>query len=113
VKFDQLIPCPENKSPFKYSAYKYIPKIAGCYILASSSNDILYIGLSMNLYNRFQQHLGSPDKLHITEHGKAVWFYFLPYDASELQRLERTWLNQYEALHGNKPIFNKINSPLA
>jgi hypothetical protein len=112
VKVEQLEPLPSAKFPFKYATYKAIPRVAGCYILTTFSNDILYIGLSTNLYNRFQQHLDS-DKVHITDDGKAVWFHFLEYDASSLQKLERTWLHQYEAIHGNKPIFNKVSSPLA
>jgi len=84
VKVEQLEPFPPVKSPFKYSAYKNIPRNAGCYILTTFSSDILYIGLSTNLYNRFQQHLDSPDKVRITDGCKAVWFYFMTYDASKL-----------------------------
>lgn len=113
MKVEQLDPFPSAKFPFKYSAYKEIPRISGCYALITFSNDILYIGLSVNLHNRFQQHLDSQDKVGITEDGKAVWFYYMTCEASKLQRLERTWLNQYEAIHGNKPIFNKISSPLS
>jgi hypothetical protein len=113
VKVEQLEPLPSAKFPFKYSAYQDIPKNAGCYTLVTFSNDILYIGLTINLYNRFMQHLDSPDKSGVTKYGKAVWFYFLGYDSNNLQKLERTWLNQYEAIHGIKPILNKISSPLA
>jgi hypothetical protein len=26
--------------------------------------------------------------------------------------LERTWLNQYESIHGELPILNKVSSPI-
>ena len=112
MKVEQLEPCPSIKFSFKYDAHKYIPKLSGCYVLATFSNDLLYVGLSNNLYNRFQQHLGNFEKIGVTEDGKAVWFYCLEADINTLHRLERTWLNQYEAAHGRKPILNKINSPL-
>jgi hypothetical protein len=80
--------------------------------LATFIGDILYIGLANNLYNRFQQHLNSFNKINVTDEGKATWVYFLEYDSDNLPKLERTWLNQFEALHGDKPILNKINSPI-
>jgi len=113
MKVDELEPLPSTKFLFRQSAYKSIPKISGCYVLATFTGDILYIGLADNLYNRFQQHLNSHDKIGITDDGKATWFYFLEYDADNLPKLERTWLNRFEALHGNKPVLNKNNSPVS
>jgi hypothetical protein len=112
MKIEELIPCPSIKFTFAYNAYKYVPKISGCYVLAAFDDNIIYIGLSNNLYKRFQQHLESHEKTGITQYGKAVWFYCLEFDANNLPKLERTWLNQYETIHGNKPILNNISSPL-
>jgi hypothetical protein len=112
MKVEQLIPQPNHKEQFKYLFYKNIPKMAGCYVLTTFDNDILYIGLSDNLYTRFQQHLDNPEKTNPTKEGKAIWFYYIDYDFNNLPKLERTWLNQFEALHGILPILNKVCSPI-
>jgi hypothetical protein len=113
MKIEQLIPRPIQKVQFKLGAFKYIPKETGCYILATFENDILYIGLSVNLFDRFQQHLANPEKISPTIEGKAIWFYFSIYDSLNLPMLERTWLNQFVALHGKLPSLNKISSPIS
>jgi len=112
MKVIELEPIPSVRIQFKHSYYKNVPNISGCYALTNYENDILYIGLSDNLQNRFLQHLDNPDKTSTTENGKVIWFHFLEYDIINLPRLERTWLNKYEAFHGNKPILNKYNSPV-
>jgi len=88
-------------------------KVAGCYVLATFNNDIIYIGLSESLFGRFQQHLGNSEKTNPTKDGKAVWFYYTIYDTTNLAKLERTWINQFVAIHGQLPILNKINSPIS
>jgi len=113
MKIEQLSPEPCNKVQFKLSFYKSVPKISGCYILTTFENDILYIGLSDNLYNRFQQHLDNPQKTQPTIIGKAVWFFYMEYDTNNLPKLERTWLNQFESTQGELPILNKVNSPVS
>jgi hypothetical protein len=112
MKIEQLLPKPDNKVQFKLSFYKSVPKISGGYILTTFENDILYIGLTDNLYNRFQQHLDNPKKTEPTIIGKAVWFFYMEYDMNNLPKLERTWLNQFESAQGELPILNKVNSPV-
>jgi len=113
MKVKEVIPLPKDKVHFKLAYFKSIPKEAGCYILANFYNDILYIGLSENLFNRFQEHLNNPEKTNSTEDGKAYWFYYLKYDSKNLEGLERSWMNQYENVHGESPILNKISSPIS
>jgi excinuclease UvrABC nuclease subunit len=112
MKYIKLIPMPENKAHFHFASYKTIPVKAGCYVLTTFDADILYIGLSENLFNRFQQHLNNPKKVNPTRDGKAFWFYFTIYNPNNLRNLERTWLNQYVAMHGRRPILNKVDSPI-
>jgi len=109
----ELIPTPKDKVHFQLASYKFIPKKSGCYILTTFDNDILYIGLSTNLYDRFQQHLCDSEKTKHTKDGKAFWFYYMEYDLKKLQQLERTWINHFKAMHGRFPILNKVNSPLS
>ena len=113
MNIEQLLPKPNCKIQFKLSFYKSVPKISGVYLLTTLQNDILYIGLSDNLYNRFQQHLDNVEKTQPTLNGKAVWFFYLEYDIKNLPKLERTWINQYESMHGELPILNKISSPIS
>lgn len=113
MKIETLIPQPNNRVAFKLASYKLIPKNAGCYVLTTFDCDILYIGLSDNLYDRFQQHLNNPEKVNPTKEGKAIWYYYLIYDSKNLLKLERTWINQFVAMHGQLPILNKINSPIS
>lgn len=113
MKVKELIPLPQGKVHFKLAHFKFVPKEAGCYILANFDNDVLYIGLSENLFDRFQEHLDNPEKTNPTENGKAYWFYYLRYDSKNLERLERSWMNQYENIHGERPILNKISSPIS
>lgn len=113
MKIQELIPLPKSKVNFKYSSFRYVPKETGCYILTTFDNDILYIGLSDNLFDRFQQHLDNSEKTKPTKEGKAIWFYFTTYDSKNLQKLERTWLNQFSNSHGKRPILNKVDSPIS
>lgn len=113
MKVEDLKPLPKEKTSFKLSSFKLIPKQAACYIITNSEGDILYIGLSDNLFNRFLQHLGNPEKTNPTTFGKAIWFYYLVYDPINLPKLERTWLNQFAAIHGGLPVLNKVNSPIS
>ena len=112
MKVDELIPHPKGKVNFKLASYKSVPKETGCYVLTTFDNDILYIGLSENLNDRFQQHLNNTEKTNPTYEWKAIWFYFEIYAPNNLPQLERTWINQYVALHGRLPVLNKVNSPI-
>jgi excinuclease UvrABC nuclease subunit len=113
MKIEQLNPLPVVKVQFKLSSFKQVPKETGCYLLTTFENEILYIGLSVNLFERFQQHLNNPEKTNSTKNGKAIWFYFSLYDSKNLPQLERTWINQFTAIHGQLPLLNKINSPVS
>ncbi|VVB85084.1 GIY-YIG catalytic domain protein [uncultured archaeon] len=113
MKVEELTPLPKNKVHFKLASFKIVPKEAGCYVLTTFDNDILYIGNSVNLNDRFKQHLDSSEKTNPTKDGKAIWFYFMPYDPMNLPKLERTWINHFDAMHGRLPIMNKVNSPVS
>lgn len=113
MKIEELIPLPKGKVHFKLTSFKFVPKEAGCYVLTTFDNHILYIGLSDNLFERFQQHLGNAEKTNPTKEGKAIWFYFTTFDSKNLPKLERTWINQILAIHGQLPILNKVSSPIS
>ena len=93
--------------------YRVVPDRSGCYVLTTFTDEILYIGLSCSLHDRFQQHLSNPRMTKETTLGMAVWFYFEFCDENTLNRLERTWLNHFVSIDGSLPLLNKINSPLS
>lgn len=112
MKVDELTPRPTGRVTFKLESFRKVPPNSGCYVLSTYDEDILYIGLSDNLFARFQQHLENPEKTSTTKEGRAVWFHYMKYGADNLPKLERTWLNHYAAMHGRLPILNKVSSPL-
>lgn len=112
MKIEELTPQPEEKVHFTLASFKMVPKQSGCYVLTTFGGAILYVGLSDNLFNRFQQHLDNSEKTNPTKEGKAIWFYFKIYDPKNLPELERTWLNQFTCKHGIRPILNKADSPV-
>ena len=112
MKVEELVPIPDIKALFKLSAYKAVPNSSGCYVLTTYDDYILYIGLTDNLLMRFQQHIDNPVKTKPNVEGKAIWFYYKLYNSKKLNFLERTWINQFVAVHGNLPILNKVNSPI-
>lgn len=110
--YSQLIPCPNVKITFSYAVSFQIPEISGCYTIVNLSGEILYIGLSKNLKNRFCQHLESREKTVIGSYGKPSFFNYLFAEVNLLEKIERTWMNQFTMLHGHLPILNKVSSPL-
>lgn len=113
MKVEELIAQPKDRVHFKLASFKSVPKVTGCYVLTTFDSDILYIGLSKNLNDRFQQHLDNPEKTNPTKDGKSFWFYFTTYNPKNLPKLERSWLNQYNNVHGRRPILNKADSPIS
>ena len=113
MKIVELKPMPKDKVRFKLASYKSVPKASGCYVLTTFTYDILYIGLSDNLFIRFQKHLDNLEKTSPTPDGKAIWFYFATYNPKNLPKLERTWLNQFSDIHGRRPVLNKVDSPIS
>ncbi len=82
------------------------------YLITTFDDEILYIGLTDNLQRRFGEHSGNKEKNNSTKQGRAFWFYYMMCAEKELCKIERTWLNQYEIIHGNLPVLNKVSSPI-
>lgn len=112
MKISDLIPPPPHYKPFRRDKEKFIPKEAGCYVLTTFEDVVLYIGLTENLQRRFAQHLDDPQKIKPTENGKASKFYWVE-EKNNFHKIERSWLNRHEELEGVLPILNKIKSPVS
>lgn len=111
MKIDQLVPLPDQVESFRWNRVRYVPENGGCYALTTFEKDVLYLGLATDLQRRMKQHLDSPEKVALTEHGRAIWFYWL--ECEDLNKVERTWMNIYTLHHGVLPILNKAYSPTA
>ena len=112
MNIQQLIPTVREKLQFTWEFHRFMPEISGCYVLTTFDGTVLYAGLTNNLKRRFGEHRDSDDKSGLTEQGRAFWFYYLPCAEVELNRTERSWLNQHITEHGALPILNKMNSPV-
>ncbi|MEX0955029.1 MAG: GIY-YIG nuclease family protein [Rhizobiaceae bacterium] len=111
MKVCDLTPRPVAKEPFRRAQIRFVSEKAGCYVLATFEEDILYVGLASNLRRRFGQHLDTPEKVAATDNGRAVWFFWL--ECADLEKVERTWLNSHAIVHGVWPVLNKVYSPTA
>jgi excinuclease UvrABC nuclease subunit len=112
MNVSQLTPLPKQQVVFSLASVKYLPNVAGCYVLTNFSGEILYVGLTINLFQRFKQHRETSGKCLPTNLGRAHWFYFVTAGETEINAIERGWQNQYSAIHGALPILNKIDSPV-
>lgn len=112
MNVSQLTPSPVKQIKFTLEFAKQLPASAGCYVLTNFQGEILYVGLTVNLFQRFKQHRDTPEKCLPTTLGRAYWFYFVTADVNEINAIERGWQNQYSAVHGALPVLNKIDSPV-
>lgn len=106
-----LSPRPRCSEPFSRSRERFIPESSGCYVLTSVEGTILYIGLTNALRRRFKEHLDNPEKRAPRPEGRAVLFHWT--ETSDLNKVERTWLNAHLVNEGNLPGLNKIYSPVS
>lgn len=109
MKAEELVPAPNRKCPFRLSHQKSVPPTGGCYVLSSQCETILYVGLTANLFRRFEEHWDNSQKRSLTPGGRAVWFHWLETRAWE--SVERGWMNLHAAREGGLPVLNKIFSP--
>ena len=104
-----LSPLPSGSEAFKRSHQKFVPAVAGCYVLTTAGGTILYIGLTSDLRRRMGEHLDSPTKTAATSEGRAALFYWL--ETPRMEFLERGWMIAHNHVEGRLPLLNKIFSP--
>lgn len=111
MKVAELKPQPSKFEVFKRDRKIFTPEKSGCYVLTNFSKDIIYIGLTKNLQRRMNEHLDNPEKTSETKIGRPTFFFWL--ETTELNKLERTWLNIYIQNEGVLPELNKVYSPIS
>lgn len=112
MKVERLVPEVAGRVPFSLKHRRSVPAGPGCYALATFDEEILYLGLSVDLSRRFVEHRGNNEKVNPTKEGLAFWFLYVMAGEASIHKIERGWLNQHLAQHGVYPILNKIHSPV-
>lgn len=108
-----LIPYPTNRLLFAWSQQPHIPALPGCYVLATFSGEVLYVGLaSVSIRDRMAKHLDTGEKRAIGPLGAAYWFYYHLCSSEKVASIERGWMNTSILETGARPPLNKIDSPL-
>jgi hypothetical protein len=110
VNVGLLVPKPIKSEPFRRSQEKFVPDVAGCYVLTTFTGEVLYVGLSINLRRRMNEHLDNLVKTGLTDKGRAMFFYWI--ESEDTNRIERTWMNIHIQNEGVIPILNKVYSPI-
>jgi hypothetical protein len=109
MNVSELIPQPHQFETFKRNRLRYIPDSSGCYVLATFTKTVLYIGLTVNLRRRMNEHLDNPEKTCELKLGRAVFVFWL--ECEDINKVERTWLNIHIQHEGKYPELNKMYSP--
>jgi hypothetical protein len=113
VKVDQLRPVPDQKTQFAWPHHVTVPDQPGCYALVTYSGDVLYVGLAtVSIRDRMGAHLDARDKRTPVAQGAAYWLYYVLRMSGEVGPIERGWMNQAILEDGEKPVLNKIYSPI-
>jgi hypothetical protein len=109
MNLDLLVPQPTHCEPFKRNRERFIPVRPGCYVLTNFLKVIFYIGLTVNLRRRMNEHLDDPKKIAETNLGRVVLFHWL--ESPDINKIERTWMNIHIQNEGALPVLNKVYSP--
>lgn len=106
----QLRPAPLKCAPFRRDARHLVPQSPGNYVLATFEQRVLYVGLASSLRSRLEQHLDDPKKVGASALGRAFFFHWL--ESSEIELVERTWMNMHFVEHACLPPMNRAFSPV-
>lgn len=72
---------------------------------------VLYVGLTVDLRRRFEEHCDSSEKNATTTNGRVIWFSWL--ETKNIDKVERGWMTLHMAHEGLKPPLNKVFSPVS
>jgi GIY-YIG catalytic domain len=111
MNVSELVPQPQGCESFLRSRCRFVPETSGCYALTTFSKVVLYVGLATSLRKRMNDHLDSPEKTHRTEKGRAILFHWL--ETTDINAVERTWMNIHIQHEGALPLLNRVYSPVS
>ena len=108
MKTAALCPTLSERIRFRLSESIRVPETSGCYALANIYDDVLYIGRSVDLCRRMQDHLDTPRMTNPTSLGPAVWFYYGLWPSDEIDTIEAQLLFHFKAREGQLPPLNRV-----
>ena len=108
----ELTPTPTGRVLFHLRERNRVPNAAGCYVLTSAADDILYVGQSRFLHERFAQHYRDPTKTASTDYGVPARFWWRTCAPIELDGMERGWVGLFLVKEGRLPPLNEVYPPL-
>ncbi|MCY3992852.1 MAG: GIY-YIG nuclease family protein [Caldilineaceae bacterium] len=107
MRIEDLSPNLSNRVQFRLSEALRVPDSSGCYALTNIYDEVIYIGQSLNLNQRMQQHLDTSRMTKTTSVGLAVWFYFGLLPPEKIKGIELQLIFNYKAVEGNLPPLNR------
>jgi len=112
MKICELTPRPLERIAFSWAENRASYKGAGCYVLAAFDTTVMYVGLAKSIKTRMADHLDSQDKRKGANGVVPFWFYSIPCLVSEMNAIERGWINQSILIDGLIPPLNRVHSPV-
>lgn len=111
MNVSELIPPAVYCETFRRNRERFVPARPGCYVLTTFDKTVLYVGLATNLRHRMANHLDDPIKTGTTKFGRVIWFHWI--ETSDIEKIERTWMNIHIQHEGSLPLLNKVYSPVS
>lgn len=100
-----------KRVPFKLSDVMKAHESSGCYVLSNFDDEVIYIGQSVNLRRRMQEHLNNPRMTGMTRLGFVAWFCYELWGAGKIAHVESDMLMNYWL--ANKRRLPPLNRQLA
>lgn len=107
MKVNELVPHLAASVSFDHNGASGVPAASGCYALVSASGNVLYLGQSGNMRERFGDHVNDPDKRRSTPDGRATRFHYKA--LADRQRTEESLLAQFRARERRLPYLHGQN----
>lgn len=107
MKVAELQPAMDARVSFDPRFSIQVPDAAGCYILSSIYNDVLYIGETNGLRRRMGEHLDDPRMNSRTYLGVASWFYYVELPCDMTYPTEEYMLSQHKYREHRLPPLNR------
>ena len=107
MKLEELTSQMSERVAFRLDHVRFVPNRSGCYALTNVDEIVLYVGMTINLQRRIEDHLSDPEKVNITSQGRAVWFHYGLLPEDRLDHAEKQLLRDHKMVEGAWPILNK------
>ena len=96
-----------RKVSFDLRFLPWVPSSPGCYALSNIHEDILYIGETIDLRRRMEEHRKDPRMTQRTTMGLASWFHYMLVPAGEVKSTEDQLLVRYKFKETSNPPLNR------